>query len=189
MHFLSTRGRRRGAIPAVLLAATLVGCETPAEVHDHDGPVFGTESAQARSGAAALPALAKRVRQETARYHSTVQAVKAGYAPTPDCVAVPGLGGMGFHWANFGLVDTDFDPARPEVVLYEPDAKGKPHLVAVEYIVRNEGQDAPTFDGQPFDVGGTPVPGPHWSLHVWLHKENPNGLFTPFNPNVSCAGA
>ena len=56
----------------------------------------------------------------------------------------------------------------------------------VEYIVIDVGQPAPTFGGQPFDVGGTPVPVPHWSLHVWLHKDNPAGLFKPFNPTVSC---
>jgi hypothetical protein len=27
----------------------------------------------------------------------------------------------------------------------------------------------------------------HWSLHVWLYEDNPNGVFTPFNPNVSCS--
>jgi hypothetical protein len=43
-------------------------------------------------------------------------------------------------------------------------------LVAVEYIVIDVGQPAPT----------------HWSLHVWLWKDNPNGLFAAFNPDVSC---
>ena len=28
-----------------------------------------------------------------------------------------------------------------------------------------------------------------YALHVWLWKSNPAGLFAPFNPNVSCAGA
>jgi hypothetical protein len=93
---------------------------------------------------------------------------------------------MGHHWVNEGLVDPVFDAANPEVVLYEKSKNGQYRLVAVEYIVIDVGQPAPTFDGQPFDVGGTPVPAPHWSLHVWLHKENPSGLFTPFNPAVSC---
>jgi hypothetical protein len=56
----------------------------------------------------------------------------------------------------------------------------------VEYIVINVGQPAPTFGGQAFDVGGTPVPVPHWSLHVWLWKDNPSGQFAAFNPDVSC---
>lgn len=70
--------------------------------------------------------------------------------------------------------------------MYAPDKHGKLKLVAVEYIVINTGQTAPTFDGQPFDVGGTPVPVAHWSLHLWTHKANPSGLFAPFNPDVDC---
>lgn len=58
--------------------------------------------------------------------------------------------------------------------------------MAVEYIVINAGQPAPTLGGQAFDLGGTPVPVPHWSLHVWLWKDNPNGAFAAFNPDVSC---
>jgi hypothetical protein len=128
----------------------------------------------------------KALHAATARYHSTTQALKAGYTPDPVCVAVPGLGGMGFHWVNGAQVDPFFDPLRPEVVLYEPDAQGKLTLVAVEFIVINVGQPAPTFGGHPFDVGGTPVPVPHWSLHVWVHRDNPTGIHSPFNPAVSC---
>lgn len=99
------------------------------------------------------------------------------------------LAGMGFHWVNPTLVDGVFDPEKPEAVLYAPGPNGNLRLVAVEYIVINLGQPRPSFGNQPFNVGGTPVPAPHWSLHVWLYEENPNGLFTPFNPNVSCATA
>ena len=28
---------------------------------------------------------------------------------------------------------------------------------------------------------------PHYDRHVWLYRENPNGVFTPFNPAVTCA--
>src|SRR5688572_29751159 len=130
--------------------------------------------------------LVKSVRQATSRFHSTTQAIKAGYLADHQCVSVPGLGGMGFHWVNPTLVDGVFDPQKPEAVLYAPGPGGNLRLVAVEYIVLNLGQPAPTFGNQPFDVGGTPVPAPHWSLHVWLYEDNPNGMFTPFNPNVSC---
>jgi hypothetical protein len=27
----------------------------------------------------------------------------------------------------------------------------------------------------------------HWDLHVWLWKDNPNGLFHPTNSAVKCA--
>jgi hypothetical protein len=25
-----------------------------------------------------------------------------------------------------------------------------------------------------------------WGLHVWIWKENPSGLFAPWNPRVTC---
>lgn len=175
--------RRSGPVVLALLAAVgAAACESPADVMPADPP----EAAYLRTGTGGIDGLAKAVRQATARYHSTVQATAAGYAEASACVAVPGLGGMGFHWLNGGLVDPVFDPRNPEAVLYEPGPDGKLHLVAVEYIVIDVGQPAPTFEGHPFDVGGTPVPAPHWSLHVWVHKENPAGLFTPFNPAVVC---
>lgn len=93
---------------------------------------------------------------------------------------------MGFHWVNFGLVDPAFEPTRPEAVLYDPDANGNLKLVAVEYIVVDVGQPAPTFGGQAFLGGGAPLPVPHWTLHVWIHRDNPSGMFAPFNPTVSC---
>ncbi len=174
--------RRLGfALPALLVTA-LSACDSPAAVHDHTG----SDVAFQRVGTGGLSGLAKEVKQATARYHSTVQATNAGYEVVSPCVAVPGLGGMGFHWANGPSIDPVFDPMSPEALLYEPGPDGQLHLVAVEYIVINVGQPAPTFGGQAFDVGGTPVPVPHWSLHVWLHKDNPNGLFTPFNPAVVC---
>jgi hypothetical protein len=125
------------------------------------------------------------VRRISARFHSEGQATKHGFVSTVDCVSSP-AGGMGVHWLNESLVDPVFDPLHPENVLFAPGPNGIPKLVAVEYIVINVGQPAPTFGGQAFDVGGTPVPVPHWSLHVWFWKDNPSGLFAAFNPDVSC---
>jgi hypothetical protein len=28
---------------------------------------------------------------------------------------------------------------------------------------------------------------PHFDRHVWIYRENPNGVFAPFNPAVTCA--
>ena len=130
--------------------------------------------------------LLKAVRTATARFNSTTQAIHAGYEADDHCVSVPGLGGMGYHWVNGSFVDPVFDALKPEAVLYETGPGGNLRLVAVEYIVINIGQGRPMFGDHPFDIGGTPVPVPHWSLHVWLHKENPSGIFIPFNPDVSC---
>lgn len=173
---------RAGVAIAMLAAALATGCDDPADLQ---APPQAEVSLQ-KTGTGQLPDLAGEVRQATARFHSTVQATEAGYVVGSPCVAAPGLGGMGFHWVNNSLVDPSFDPFAPEAVLYEPGPTGKLRLVAVEYIVIDVGQPAPTFGGRVFDVGGTPVPVPHWSLHVWVHKDNPAGLFTPFNPDVVC---
>lgn len=131
--------------------------------------------------------LLKSIRQATQRFHSTQQAIMAGYEADEHCVSVPGLGGMGYHWVNPSLVDPVFDPLKPEALLYAPGPGGQLRLIGLEYIVINAGQPAPVFGGeQPFDVGGTPIPAPHWSLHLWLYEHNPSGMFAPFNPNVSC---
>jgi hypothetical protein len=163
-------------------AALLVACQDAPSAVDH----ARLHQHEASAAVVASPGLLREVTRATVRYRSTQQATRAGYQEDPHCVEVPGLGGMGHHWANPTLVDPVFNPLQPEVMLYAPDANGRMKLVAVEYIVINVGQPAPTFGGQPFDVGGTPVPVPHWSLHVWAHQANPNGTFTPFNPTVSC---
>lgn len=147
------------------------------------------ESQAANAGhqhSASTAELLKTVHGATSRFHATTQAIMAGYEPDDHCVFVPGQGGMGYHWVNFGLVDPVFDPLKPEVMLYATGPGGRLQLVAVEYIVINTGQTPPMFGNQPFDVGGTPIPAPHWSLHVWLYKHNPSGIFARFNPDVSC---
>jgi hypothetical protein len=126
------------------------------------------------------------VRRATARFHSKRQALRAGYVRNDHCVSFPGLGGMGYHWLNPSLLDDVFDPLQPEVVLYATGDDGELKLVAIEYIVLDVGQERPEFAGYLFDIGGTPLPVPHYSLHVWLYEENSNGIFAPINPNISC---
>jgi hypothetical protein len=172
---------RHALILASALATGACAESTPTSMHSHEQALMGMNAA-----AAPMSDFLKQVRRETSRFHSTEQAIRAGYVPTDHCVASP-AGGMGMHWGNRGLIDPVFDPMRPEVVLYEPRPNGQPKLVAVEYVVIDVGQPHPEFDGHPFDIGGSPVVnGPHWTLHVWLHQDNPNGIYTPFNPTVTC---
>jgi hypothetical protein len=172
------------SIPAAALALALTAgaCDSPAVLHPADQAALKKDV----SPDASQDELLKAVRQATSRFNSTTQAIRAGYQPDTHCVAAPGLGGMGYHWVDPLRVDPMFDPLQPEVILYAPGPGGNLRLVGVEYIVIDVGQDHPSFGGRLFDVGGTPVPVPHWSLHVWVHEDNPNGIFTPFNPNVSC---
>lgn len=170
--------------PAFLIM-TLISCKKDCFEENNILQTAGTELSGESAKNSNTP-LINSVRQATARFHSTVQAMAAGYEPDDHCVAVPGLGGMGYHWANQDLVDPTFNPLEPEVMLYASGPGGNLRLVAVEYVVINVGQPRPMFGDHPFDIGGTPVPVAHWSLHLWVHENNPSGIFVPFNPNISC---
>jgi hypothetical protein len=142
----------------ILLVAA---CEGPSSaVAVDDGALFN----RSVHATVAQDALLKSVRQATARFNSTTQAIAAGYqADHEHCVAAPGLGVMGYHWANLALVDGVFDPREPEVLLYARGPGGKLRLVGVEYVViAGPGQDLetdrPHFGSHPFDIGGSPVP-------------------------------
>jgi hypothetical protein len=167
-----------------MAAGLTVACDRGEVMQPTGQPAFSAGA----STAASQTALMKEVRQATARYHSVTQAMAAGYVLASECVEVPGLGAMGTHWVNSSLVDPVFDATAPEALLYLPEDDGYRPL-AVEYIVIDAGQAAPTFEAQAFDVGGTPVPVSHWSLHLWLYQANPQGAFTPFNPDVTCPTA
>ena len=95
---------------------------------------------------------------------------------------------------------TDF--RAPAILIYEPQADGSMQLVAVENLVFKASWAAaghaspPTFHGVAYDsMQDDPATAtdeahnfePHFDRHVWLYRENPNGMFEPFNPAVSCA--
>lgn len=175
------RSEPRRLVPVLLPLLVLVGC---AETPPATAPLETADAAAlygAPVAASTADALLKAVRRATARYHSATLAASAGYEATDFCVPQ-----MGFHWLNPSLVDPVFDPVHPEVMIYAPGPNGQPKLVAVEYIVIDVGQARPSFGDRPFDIGGTPVPAPHWSQHVWLYLDNPDLLLTAFNPAVTC---
>jgi hypothetical protein len=132
----------------------------------------------------------------SARYHSIQQAFAAGYVQGSPCEQIPGLGGMGFHYVNPPLLeDPALDPLRPEILLYAPKPNGRLELVGVEYFKVDADQNLETDDDRPF-MFGQPFDGPmlghapgmpiHYDLHVWFWRDNPSGLFAPWNPRVVC---
>lgn len=155
----------------------------------------GLESAKISGQVAAQLA---EVRRLSAPYHDHQNAVEAGwFIPLSPCVEHPELGGMGYHYGNPAyLGDGIIDPLKPEALLFEPQKNGKLRLVAVEYVVpfgapETESGDPvqgeqPYLFGQAFD--NSPHVGPlgSWTLHVWLWRNNPAGMFADFNPNVNC---
>lgn len=135
---------------------------------------------------------------------------------TADMMGRPAaLGAMGVHYFRPDLLGitrppsprvdgdgTHTDFRSPAILIYEPQSDGSLALVAVENLVfvrswQAAGRSAPpTFHGVPYDtmrndpstaVDEAHMFEPHFDRHVWLYRENPNGLFAPFNPAVTCA--
>ncbi len=125
----------------------------------------------------------------------------------------PELGGMGIHYLNPAALkitageprvdgmSTHTDFMKPAILLYEPQADGSLELVGIENLVfeaawRGMGHDsAPMLNGRHWDhmadnMGTTADEAhgfmPHFDQHVWLFRDNPNGVLEPFNPNVTC---
>lgn len=125
------------------------------------------------------------------------------------------LGAMGVHYVLFGQAGVPGPPApgarvdgngthtdfrKPTVLIYEPQTDDSMQLVAVENITFKKAWDAansapPSFHGVAYDMMAddptTPADEahnfePHYDRHVWLYRENPNGMFKPYNPKVSC---
>ena len=100
----------------------------------------------------------------------------------------------GVHFVNGDLVgDGAIDASQPEALIYEFRTE-RLQLVGVEYVVIAETWDAnnespPSLNGQVFHYVSVPncnkIPA-FQELHVWAWKQNPNGTFMDWNPNVSC---
>jgi hypothetical protein len=151
------------------------------------------------AGLAVYPAFAQKgaegglgkVREATARFHNTRAAKAAGYDLVPGldfCFDNPGVGGMGFHLINTALMDTNVDPLKPEAMVYAPGPNGQLQLGAVEYIVPAAAWDAansqpPTLFGQTFGLNQALGV---YALHAWIWKNNRSGMFSDWNPAVSC---
>ncbi len=125
------------------------------------------------------------------------------------------LGAMGIHYFRPDLLGITGPPnprvsgtgihldfLKPAILLYEPQADGTLQLVAVENLAFEESWKAagntapPSFQGVPFDhMVDDPATtadeahhfADHYDRHVWIYRENPNGVFAQFNPAVTCA--
>jgi len=174
---------------AVFLLAATMGlalvvapdCCAQSAQHDHGrGPAPNSE-------------LVRAVRDATRNFQDPHD-LGPDYAPFHGCVSGTQEGAMGVHYVNKGFVDDGKpDPEKPDAVLYE-FRNGKPHLLGVEFIVDakvwDENNDGPpTLMGQVFTYNASPNRfrlDPFYSLHVWAWRENPNGTFVDWNPQVSC---
>lgn len=141
------------------------------------------------------------IRAALAKYKDPYVAVRDLYLSTVGCVHYDGSkmeghmdypkGGMGIHFVNLTIQGPP-DPTKPNVLIYEP-VDGKLQLVAVEWLVPlAAAKERPNLLGQPFEgpmEGHEPlIPQGfhHYDLHAWLFKDNPNGMFSPTHPDITC---
>ncbi len=126
------------------------------------------------------------------------------------------MGAMGLHYVRRDLLGlppapptkgarvkgsgTHVDFRKPAMLVYEPQADGRLVLVAVENLVFKEAWHAktrtpPTFHGRTYPLlENNPSTAldeahgwePHYEQHLWVFRDNPNGAYSPFNPNVTC---
>jgi len=171
-------------------------CALPAVAqtrHSHPQSTQRNETSDLRGKAGALIAA---VRAATERYKDVSVAEADGYALQFGCVTGPDAGAMGLHYVNGPLVASGvIDSAHPQIVIYEPTPGGRLQLTGADFLVIASQWDAshsgpPELMGQLFHYFEAPnrfgLPA-FYTLHVWAWKENPNGAFVNWHPDVSCA--
>ncbi len=180
-------------LPLVVQAQDTSAATTPMPTDSMAGMDMTTE--QASEISPEIGQLVDQVRQSTANFRDFNSIGDAGYTKLLDCFVNRQVGGMGQHYVNGNLLGDDVaDPMKPEALVYEPTQDGQMILVAFEYLIfaskwdpNNTGRPAPTVFGRPMhlmtNIPNTP---PVWALHLWLWTDNPDGIFSDFNPIVSC---
>lgn len=153
-------------------------------------------SDDATSPADPVDELRDEVRAATSAYQDSQVALAEGFVPVSECVANES-GAMGHHYLLESRLDAQVQGAAPELLLYAPGADGTLELVGVEYMVLAPAWDAehdevPTLLGVPFadhraEEARHGLPFPHYDLHFWAWQDNPDGVWSPFNPAVSCS--
>lgn len=131
----------------------------------------------------------EKLRNATVAYHDVRVAQAAGY-PTnlPKCIADSTMGGMGRHYFDRKIYDATLDVTKPEMLIYAPDAAGKPDkLAGVEFVVPftlvPSTEKPPRLFGQELRRHEEFK---YWYLHVWAWKHNKAGLFADWDPSTKC---
>ena len=165
-----------------------------------NGHTHTQENTQLRADQKQSGALIKLVRESTERFKDVSAARGEGYDLLFGCVSGPDAGAMGLHFVNLKLLNDVnkngvFDATHPQIVIYEPTSDGSLRLLGADYLVFADAWNAKHPNGPPQLMGqlfhlfegpnrfGLPA---FYTLHVWAWKENPNGAFVNWDPNVSC---
>ena len=123
-------------------------CSNGAHNHGHEPPVVLDPSVQAQQDLQLAQA-----RVFAVQYPTAADAMAAGYSQVTHYYC-----GIGAHYMKFAWVDSKFDPAKPEILLFDSDAP-EAKLVGVNYYVANKEHVAP----EGFAGGND-----HWHQHIGL---------------------
>lgn len=177
------------------MALVLMGLG-PVGLLAQNGHTHGT-TAENHKLTASQSELVKVIRENTAKYKDVSAAEEDGYSLLFGCVSGPDYGAMGLHYVNLNFVASGtVDATRPQIIIYEPMPDGRLRLIGADFLIiasewdkAHPGQGAPQLMGQFFHYFESPnrfgLPA-FYTLHVWAWKDNPNGAFVNWHPNVSC---
>jgi len=190
----TTFRRAAGRFLPALALMTVCASRIPAQdTHSHTDAA-GQQEADA-ANQTNVNALIQAVRTATTPFQDVHVAMAQGYTLQFGCVSGDAAGAMGLHYVNSTLVNSGvLDPAHPQIVIYEPKADGTLQLIGADFLVLASVWNAthsspPEMMGQLFHLFDSPnrfgLPA-FYTLHVWAWKNNPNGAFVNWHPNVSC---
>ena len=188
-------GRLAFTLPSSLAGALLLVGLAQSGAVAQDGHSMVQHQSSMPENKERTSALVKLVRDATRQFQDPEAAKRAGYLPQFGCVTGSSEGVMGVHFVNGALVmDPTLNVSEPELLVYEPLPGNRLRLVAVDYLVFSGDWNAhnpgpPELMGQLFHLFEAPnrfgLP-EFFTLHVWAWKDNPQGTFANWNPNVSC---
>lgn len=124
-------------------------------------------------------------RESLARYRDVSRALADGYRTTAEYVR-GSQGVLGTPFVN-DAVD-ELRPEKPQVLLYDLTEEGAYEFVGVKWFRPTaEADSAPSLFGKtlagPQD-GEVPAIPEHYGLTAWLFRDNPEGLFSRYNPAI-----
>ena len=197
----SNRRWQWGALACLAVAMAVFACSrqgaptSPSAVGLHSEAGHGHHGGASNASPNVAADLAP-VRALTAKYHDISAALADGYqlgfrGVVTGCISNPAFGAMGYHYFHWGKMD---DPAivegDPEVLVYHTADDGSLVLGAVEWVVHKPlweqagNTAAPVVYGQTLHVLNPVL---NWYItHAWIWKHNPSGMFSDWNPEVTC---
>ena len=188
----STRPFTHSLLAMLMLAAA----PTPGSAQDHEGHAGSVSSRHKPTREE--NELVKAVQDATLRFKhvSSVEGPGEGYNLMFGCVSGGDFGAMGLHYVKGSLIDGDINVKEPEIILFEPAPNGRIRITGVDFLTpvaawdaAHPGEGPPQLNGQLFHLFESPNRfglDPFYTLHVWAWKDNPNGTFVNWNPDVSC---